>query len=192
MSHRVGPAWFPVVGHAGSLARPCWSYAASRRERRRPAVQTSLAHGVLSRCASSANSPRMPMDEALDAGAWMRRRAWWCWLTAPTTQAAALRAIQHLHPARALLDRGVQRCRAGHDLGSASRGHRGLSAGVGARLSMRIGGKVGPMSGDAARCGCAGALPARLDATQAGLVPGSRDPLGAAVALRMCKGWTWS
>ena len=56
-------------------------------------------------------------------------------------------------------------------------------AGVGARLPLRIGGKVGPLSGqpidlyvEVTAC--------RADAYQRGLDPGSRDALGPAVAVR--------
>ncbi len=56
-------------------------------------------------------------------------------------------------------------------------------AGVGARLSLRIGGKVGPLSGEPVDLeveviGC------RLDAAQRGIDGSALDPLGAAVALR--------
>ncbi|HCB76675.1 MAG TPA: ABC transporter permease [Sphingomonas bacterium] len=60
----------------------------------------------------------------------------------------------------------------------------GTAAGVGARLMLRVGGKVGPMSGDPLDLEVE-VLACRADAAQAGLVPGSRDPLGAAVALRV-------
>ena len=57
------------------------------------------------------------------------------------------------------------------------------SAGVGARLPLRIGGKVGPMSGDPVDLDVE-VLACRSDACQRSLTPGGRDPLGAAVAVR--------
>lgn len=57
------------------------------------------------------------------------------------------------------------------------------SAGVGARLPLRIGGKVGPMSGDPVDLDVE-VLACRSDACQRSLTPGGADPLGAAVAVR--------
>ncbi|MBI3348105.1 MAG: M81 family metallopeptidase [Burkholderiales bacterium] len=58
-----------------------------------------------------------------------------------------------------------------------------MSAGVGARLPLRIGGKVGPMSGDPVDLDVE-VLACREDARQRSLTPGGTDPLGAAVAVR--------
>jgi microcystin degradation protein MlrC len=57
------------------------------------------------------------------------------------------------------------------------------SAGTGARLPLRIGGKVGPMSGDPVDLDVE-VLACRTDARQRSLTPGGTDPLGAAVAVR--------
>ncbi|MFT7771782.1 M81 family metallopeptidase [Roseateles sp.] len=57
------------------------------------------------------------------------------------------------------------------------------SAGSGARLPLRIGGKVGPMSGDPVDLDVE-VLACRTDARQRSLTPGGTDPLGPAVAVR--------
>ncbi|WP_457421337.1 M81 family metallopeptidase [Roseateles sp. P5_E7] len=57
------------------------------------------------------------------------------------------------------------------------------SAGVGARLQLRIGGKVGPMSGDPVDLDVE-VLACRANACQRSLTPGGTDPLGTAVAVR--------
>lgn len=57
------------------------------------------------------------------------------------------------------------------------------AAGVGARLPLRIGGKVGPMSGDPVDLEVE-VLACRADARQRSLTPGGFDALGAAVAVR--------
>lgn len=57
------------------------------------------------------------------------------------------------------------------------------SAGVGARLPLRLGGKVGPRSGDPVDLDVE-VLACRSDARQRSLTPGGSDPLGAAVAVR--------
>jgi len=57
------------------------------------------------------------------------------------------------------------------------------SAGVGARLPLRIGGKVGPTSGDPVDLDVE-VLACRDDARQRSLTPGGTDPLGPAVAVR--------
>jgi microcystin degradation protein MlrC len=58
------------------------------------------------------------------------------------------------------------------------------AAGVGARLKMRIGGKVGPMSGDPLDLEVE-VLACRSDARQRSLTPGGFDPLGPAAAVRV-------
>lgn len=58
-----------------------------------------------------------------------------------------------------------------------------MAAGVGARLPLRIGGKVGPMSGDPVDLDVE-VLACRDDARQRSLTPGGTDPLGPAVAVR--------
>ena len=57
------------------------------------------------------------------------------------------------------------------------------SAGVGARLPLRVGGKVGPMSGDPVDLEVE-VLVCRADARQRSLTPGGTDPLGPSVAVR--------
>jgi microcystin degradation protein MlrC len=57
------------------------------------------------------------------------------------------------------------------------------AAGAGARLPLRIGGKVGPRSGDPVDLDVE-VLACRADARQRSLTPGGTDPLGAAVAVR--------
>lgn len=57
------------------------------------------------------------------------------------------------------------------------------AAGVGARLALRIGGKVGPRSGEPVDLDVE-VLACRTDARQRSLTPGGTDPLGAAVAVR--------
>ncbi|HEY1132156.1 MAG TPA: M81 family metallopeptidase [Roseateles sp.] len=57
------------------------------------------------------------------------------------------------------------------------------SAGAGARLPLRIGGKVGPMSGDPVDLDVE-VLACRPDARQRSLTPGGTDALGPAVAVR--------
>ncbi|HEY1092418.1 MAG TPA: MlrC C-terminal domain-containing protein, partial [Burkholderiaceae bacterium] len=84
---------------------------------------------------------------------------------------------------RALLERGVRDAALGM-LWDPQAVAIATSAGVGARLPLRVGGKVGPMSGDPLDLDVE-VLACRSDASQRGLVPGSRDPLGAAVALRV-------
>ncbi|HEY8880647.1 MAG TPA: MlrC C-terminal domain-containing protein, partial [Roseateles sp.] len=54
---------------------------------------------------------------------------------------------------------------------------------VGARLPLRIGGKVGPMSGDPVDLEVE-VLACREDARQRSLTPGGTDPLGPSVAVR--------
>lgn len=57
------------------------------------------------------------------------------------------------------------------------------AAGPGARLPLRIGGKVGPRSGDPVDLDVE-VLACRTDARQRSLTPGGTDPLGAAVAVQ--------
>ncbi|XHS78274.1 M81 family metallopeptidase [Burkholderiaceae bacterium UC74_6] len=57
------------------------------------------------------------------------------------------------------------------------------AAGVGARLPLRMGGKVGPLSGDPVDLDVE-VLACRSDAQQRGLTPGGFDALGASVAVR--------
>jgi microcystin degradation protein MlrC len=58
------------------------------------------------------------------------------------------------------------------------------AAGIGARLPLRIGGKVGPLSGDPVDVSAL-VLAVRADACQRGMDGRSRDPIGLAVAIRV-------
>ena len=84
---------------------------------------------------------------------------------------------------RALLQRGVRDAALGM-IWDPQAVAIATSAGVSARLPLRVGGKVGPMSGEPLDLDVE-VLACRSDASQGGLVPGSRDSLGAAVALRV-------
>ncbi|HEX3139836.1 MAG TPA: M81 family metallopeptidase, partial [Rhizobacter sp.] len=128
-----------------------------------------------------ANSPRMPMDAALDAA-----------LSAPpglvvladsADNPGGGAACDSTFILRALLERRVRDAALGM-IWDPQAVAIAMSAGVGARLSLRLGGKVGPMSGEPLDLDVE-VLACRSDASQGGLVPGSRDPLGAAVALRV-------
>ena len=83
---------------------------------------------------------------------------------------------------QALLDRGIRDAALGM-IWDPQAVAIATSAGVGARLMLRIGGKVGPMSGDPVDLEVE-VLACRSDAKQRGLTPGGFDPLGAAVAVR--------
>ncbi|MBV8500448.1 MAG: M81 family metallopeptidase [Paucibacter sp.] len=83
---------------------------------------------------------------------------------------------------RALLDRGIRDAALGMIWDPQAVG-LATAAGVGAQLSLRIGGKVGPMSGDPVDLDVE-VLACRSDARQRGFTPGAFEPLGAAVALR--------
>ncbi|KQW42836.1 MULTISPECIES: M81 family metallopeptidase [unclassified Roseateles] len=83
---------------------------------------------------------------------------------------------------RALLERGIQEVALGM-IWDPQAVAIATSAGVGARLPLRIGGKVGPMSGDPVDLEVE-VLACRADARQRSLTPGGTDPLGAAVAVR--------
>lgn len=83
---------------------------------------------------------------------------------------------------RALLDRGIQDAALGM-IWDPQAVRIASDAGVGARLPLRIGGKVGPASGDPVDV-MAEVLAVRADARQPGLGGQGSDPLGAAVAIR--------
>ena len=128
-----------------------------------------------------ASCPRMPMDAALDAA-----------LSAPpglvvladtADNPGGGAACDSTFLVRALLERVVQGAALGM-IWDPQAVAIATSAGVGARLPLRVGGKVGPMSGEPLDLDVE-VLACRSDASQRGLVPGSRDPLGAAVALRV-------
>jgi microcystin degradation protein MlrC len=83
---------------------------------------------------------------------------------------------------RALLDRGVRDVALGM-IWDPQAVAIATAAGVGAKLPLRIGGKVGPMSGDPVDLHVE-VLACRADARQRSLTPGGADPLGPAVAVR--------
>lgn len=128
-----------------------------------------------------ASSPRMPMDAALDAA--LSSGPGLVVLADSADNPGGGAACDSTFILRALLERDVQDAALGM-IWDPQAVAIAMSAGVGARLSMRVGGKVGSMSGDPLDVEVQ-VLACRHDATQAGLVPGSRDPLGAAVALRI-------
>lgn len=128
-----------------------------------------------------ANSPRQPMDEALNLA--LASPPGLVVLADSADNPGGGAACDSTFLLRALLERGVQNAALGM-IWDPQAVAIAMSAGSGARLSLRVGGKVGPMSGDPLDLDVQ-VLACRTDATQAGLVPGSRDPLGAAVALRV-------
>ena len=132
-----------------------------------------------------ANSPRMPMDAALDAtiAAMTSAPPGLVVLADSADNPGGGAACDSTFLLRKLLERGVKGAVLGM-IWDPQAVAIAASAGVGARLPMRIGGKVGPMSGDPLDVDVE-VLACRTDASQAGLVPGSRDPLGASVALRV-------
>jgi microcystin degradation protein MlrC len=128
-----------------------------------------------------ADSPRLPMDAALDAA--LAAPPGLVVLADSADNPGGGAACDSTFLLSALLERGVRDAALGM-IWDPQAVAIATSAGVGARLPLRIGGKVGPMSGapldlDVEVLACRG------DASQGGLVPGSRDPLGAAVALRV-------
>ncbi|WP_077036746.1 M81 family metallopeptidase [Pelomonas sp. KK5] len=90
---------------------------------------------------------------------------------------------------RALLDRGLTERVALGMFWDPQAVAIATAAGPGARLALRIGGKVGPMSGDPVDLEVE-VLACRPDARQRGLTPGGFDALGAAVAVRSTQGLT--
>jgi microcystin degradation protein MlrC len=91
-------------------------------------------------------------------------------------------ACDSTHILQALIERGVE----GVALGMIWDPQAALiasDAGVGARLALRIGGKVGPMSGQPVDA-VVEVLAVRRDARQRGLDGKASDPLGLAVAVR--------
>jgi len=131
-----------------------------------------------------ASSPCLPMDAALDAALTaMAESSGLVVLADSADNPGGGAACDSTFLLRALLQRGVQDAALGmiwDPLAVAL----ATAAGVCARLMLRVGGKVGPMSGDPLDLEVE-VLACRADAAQAGLVPGSRDPLGAAVALKI-------
>jgi len=128
-----------------------------------------------------ASSPRMPMHEALDAA--LAAPPGLVVLADSADNPGGGAACDSTFLLRALLERGVRDAALGM-IWDPQAVAIAASAGVGARLALRVGGKVGPMSGDPLDLEVE-VLACRSDASQGGLVPGSRDPLGAAVALRV-------
>lgn len=128
-----------------------------------------------------ASSPCMPLDAALDLA--LSSPAGLVVLADTADNPGGGAACDSTFVLRALLARGVRDAALGM-IWDPQAVAIAAAAGVGARLPLRIGGKVGPMSGDPLDLDVE-VLACRSDAAQAGLVPGSHDPLGAAVALRV-------
>ena len=128
-----------------------------------------------------ASSPRMPMDRAIDLA--LGSPPGLVVLADGADNPGGGAACDSTFVLRALLERGVQDAALGM-IWDPQAVAIATAAGVGARLPLRVGGKVGPMSGDPLDLDVE-VLACRSDASQRGLVPGSRDPLGAAVALRI-------
>lgn len=127
---------------------------------------------------------RLPLAEALDlAEAEMRRNRPGPVVLADTADNAGGGAAgDSTFVLRALLQRGLRDVALGM-VWDPQTVAIATSAGVGARLPLRIGGKVGPMSGDPVDLEVE-VLACRDDARQRSLTPGGTDPLGPAVAVR--------
>ncbi len=128
-----------------------------------------------------ANSPRLQMNAALDLA--LSAPSGLVVLADSADNPGGGAACDSTFLLRALLERGVGNAALGM-IWDPQAVAIATSAGVGARLLLRVGGKVGPMSGSSLDLDVE-VLACRTDASQAGLVPGSRDPLGAAVVLRV-------
>lgn len=131
-----------------------------------------------------ASARRLPLDKALDqAEAEMQRgRPGPVVLADTADNAGGGAAGDSTFVLRALLQRGLRDVALGM-VWDPQAVAIATSAGVGARLPLRIGGKVGPMSGDPVDLDVE-VLACRGDAHQRSLTPGGTDPLGPAVAVR--------
>ena len=135
------------------------------------------------RLRTAATAPRLPLQEALDAALAAAARA-------PAGRPVVLAdtadnpgggaACDSTFVLRALLDRQATGVALGM-IWDPQAVAIATDAGVGARLALRIGGKVGPLSGEPVDV-MAEVLACRADALQHGL-GGLLDPLGAAVAI---------
>lgn len=126
---------------------------------------------------------RMPLTQALNAAlAWVSSAGGLVVLADAADNPGGGAACDSTHILKAVIDRGIE----GVALGMIWDPQAALiasDAGVGARLALRIGGKVGPMSGlpvDAV----VEVLAVRRDAHQRGLDGKVSDPLGLSVAVR--------
>jgi len=146
-----------------------------------PALADALAHEFFAiRHVSAAG--RLPVDAAIAAALAAAGGAGPVVIADGADNPGGGAACDSTFVLRALLDRGVTDVALGmiwdpQAVAIAS------DAGVGARLPLRIGGKVGPMSGLPVDL-TVEVLSCRSDASQRALEPGSRDALGAAVAVR--------
>ena len=130
-----------------------------------------------------ASAKRLPLSAALDkAEAAMRANAGPVVLADTSDNPGGGAACDSTFVLRALLDRGIRDAALGM-IWDPQAVAIATSAGIGARLPLRIGGKVGPMSGEPVDLDVE-VLACRSDAKQRGLTPGGFDPLGAAVAVR--------
>jgi microcystin degradation protein MlrC len=149
---------------------------------RAAALADTLANDMFS-LRTSASAPRLPVDEALDQALSLRSDAGPVVVADAADNAGGGAAADSTFILRALLDRGVRNAAVAM-MWDPQAAAVAASAGVGARLPMRIGGKVGPMSG-APVDGLAEVLAVRTDATQHGLDGKQKDALGLAVAIRI-------
>ncbi|MFO1338604.1 MAG: M81 family metallopeptidase [Burkholderiaceae bacterium] len=131
-----------------------------------------------------ASSKLLPLPAALDAAvAAMRNGPGLVVLADTADNAGGGAAGDSTFVLRALLERGIGDAALGM-LWDPQAVAIATAAGVGARLPLRVGGKVGPMSGDPLDLDVE-VLACRADARQRGFTPGGSDALGAAVALRV-------
>ncbi|MDY0743938.1 M81 family metallopeptidase [Paucibacter sp. R3-3] len=131
-----------------------------------------------------AGSRRLPLAAALDAAqaAMARREGRPVVLADTSDNPGGGAACDSTFVLRALLERGIEGVALGM-VWDPQAVALATAAGVGARLPLRIGGKVSPMSGDPVDLEVE-VLACRADGRQRGFTPGAFDPLGAAVAVR--------
>lgn len=142
--------------------------------------------GELFALRTSAAGARLPLDEALtvalDAAQAAGGDAGPVVLADSADNPGGGAACDSTFVLRALLERGVRDAALGM-IWDPQAVRIASDAGVGARLPLRIGGKVGPASGEPVDV-LAEVLAVRADARQPGIGGQGSDPLGAAVAIR--------
>ena len=130
-----------------------------------------------------ASSKRLPLNIALDkAEVLMKANAGPVVLADTSDNPGGGAACDSTFVLRALLDRGFRDVALGM-IWDPQAVAIATAAGVGAKLPLRIGGKIGPMSGSPIDLEVE-VLDCRSDGRQRGLTPGGFDPLGAAAAVR--------
>jgi microcystin degradation protein MlrC len=133
---------------------------------------------------SNAAAPRLPLEAALDAAlAASRPGAGPVVMADGSDNPGGGAAADSTFVLRALMSRHAQGVALGM-IWDPQAARIAADAGPGARLPLRIGGKVGPLSGDPIDVQ-ATVLAVRDDASQRGLDGKVRDPLGKTVALRV-------